>query len=240
MSKSLFKLQPFGMLPTFLVFGVASGLLSLAIGPIRGWLVDSWNVRPVVGWFIAGGFCVFVPLLLFAAALLSLERHKHRRIWHDRLRFRRMTKADVVWTIGGLISIGGSTGSVLILARVTGFPLDLSPDFMEMEQIGEDRLWILAAWIPFFFLNISAEEILWRGVILPRQEISFGAHAWIVNGLGWLAFHLSFGMDMILMLMPTILILPYVVQRRGNCWIGVILHAFLNALGFLGLALGLN
>lgn len=239
MSQSQSTLKPFGTFPTLVIFGVASGLLGLAIGPIRTWLLERWNFEPVIGWFLAGGFGVFVPLLLFALVALTLEGRAGPQILQDRLRFRPMNKGDLAWTIGGFISIGVMTGSVLLLARLAGHPLEPSPAFMEMEPIGGDRLWILAAWIPFFLLNILAEEVLWRGVILPRQEISFGAGAWIANGLGWLLFHLSFGVDMMLMLMPVILILPFVVQRRGNSWIGVILHSSLNGIGFLGLALGL-
>jgi Type II CAAX prenyl endopeptidase Rce1-like len=37
-------------------------------------------------------------------------------------------------------------------------------------------------------LNILGEEFLWRGVVLPRQEVAFGRRAWVVNGILWLLF----------------------------------------------------
>ena len=38
-------------------------------------------------------------------------------------------------------------------------------------------------------LNIGGEELWWRGIILPRQELAFGKWAWLVNGLLWDLFH---------------------------------------------------
>jgi hypothetical protein len=32
-------------------------------------------------------------------------------------------------------------------------------------------------------LNIVGEEFVWRGVVLPRQEVAFGGRAWLVNGV---------------------------------------------------------
>jgi membrane protease YdiL (CAAX protease family) len=110
---------------------------------------------------------------------------------------------------------------------------------MHLDPLGPDRLYILAVWLPFWLLNIFGEEILWRGVVLPRQELAFGQWAWMINGLGWMAFHLAFGPALMILLAPIILILPYIVQRRGNSWVGVILHAGLNGPGFLAVALGL-
>ncbi len=50
-------------------------------------------------------------------------------------------------------------------------------------------------WLPFFFLvamffNIFGEELLWRGFILPRQELAHGSWTWIIHGLLWTGFHI--------------------------------------------------
>ena len=81
-------------------------------------------------------------------------------------------------------------------------------------------------------------RILWRGVVLPRQEATFGRWAWAVHGAGWFMFHLPFGAAILLTLWPMLFILPYVVQRRRNSWIGVIVHAGLNGPGFIAVAFG--
>ena len=83
------------------------------------------------------------------------------------------------------------------------------------------------------------EEILWRGVILPRQEAKFGQWAWLLNGLGWALFHTAFGWQIGLTLLPILLILPYIVKMSQNAWIGVIIHAGINGPGFKAVAFGL-
>ena len=117
--------------------------------------------------------------------------------------------------------------------------LSLHPWFMAVAPLTADRYWILAIWLPFWGLNILAEEVVWRGVVLPRQGIAFGKWAWLVNGAGWLLFHAASPWEVMLTLVPTTLILPYVVQRLGNTTAGVIIHAGLNGPGFLALAFGL-
>ena len=87
-------------------------------------------------------------------------------------------------------------------------------------------------------LNILGEEFLWRGVILPRQELAFGQYAWLANATGWLVFHLAVGWTVILLVTPIVFILPWIVQKRRNSSIGVIIHAALNGPAFIAVALG--
>jgi membrane protease YdiL (CAAX protease family) len=110
---------------------------------------------------------------------------------------------------------------------------------MAFEPLGPGRYWILGAWLPFFVLNIIGEEFVWRGVILPRQEVAFGGRAWLVNGILWLLFHAAFPWQVLLTLLPITLILPYVVQRRRSTWSGIVIHGGFGAVGFLVLAFGL-
>jgi membrane protease YdiL (CAAX protease family) len=65
---------------------------------------------------------------------------------------------------------------------------------MHVEPLGPAQRYILALWLPFFFLNIVGEELWWRGFIQPRQEPVFGHRTWIVQGLLHGAFHVSFGL----------------------------------------------
>ena len=65
---------------------------------------------------------------------------------------------------------------------------------------------LLFIWFPMFFFNIVGEEILWRGYIQNRMKSKY---AWIACSLLWLIFHLPFGIDFIIMLIPVIIIIPY-------------------------------
>ena len=62
---------------------------------------------------------------------------------------------------------------IMILESILG-KAEMHPSFMIFEPLSEGRYWILLAWLPFCTFNIMGEEFLWPGVLLPRQEISFG------------------------------------------------------------------
>lgn len=151
-----------------------------------------------------------------------------------------MEKSDWLWSLGALAAIGVlSAGSLAMLNTFAGH-VEMQPSFMSMEPLAPERYWILAVWLPFSVLNIMGEEVLWRGVVMPRQEMALGRWAWLANGCGWLLFHIAFGGAILITLVPIVFILPYVVKRRRNTWVGVIVHAGLNGPGFLAVAFGLT
>jgi membrane protease YdiL (CAAX protease family) len=221
------------------IFAGAGVLLFVVTHGMIPWLTRATGVDPVLWWFAAGGLGVFLPLLVAAALLLRAEGHDlGMATWRGRLRFRRMDRGDWAWGVGGLAAVAAWTGAVHFALDTLAGPFDANPAFMRLEPLGPDRYWILAAWLPFWLLNIMGEEVLWRGVLLPRQEAASGRWAWWVHGCGWLLFHLAFGWQLLILLLPIILILPWVVQRRGNSWIGVLIHGGLNGPAFVALALG--
>lgn len=197
------------------------------------------DIEPVLLWFVFGGGGVFLPLVITAHLILRNEPGAHSSWSARRLRFRRLTRADWLWTCGGLAAIALLSAPSLMLVKMFSETVQLHPAFMRMEPVTPDRYWLLAVWLPFWVLNIAAEELLWRGVLLPRQEVSLGRVAWLINGAGWLLFHLAFGPVILLTLWPTTFILPYVVQRTKNSWTGVLIHAGLNGPAFLALAFGI-
>jgi len=232
---------PLGLGGTCLLFGSA-GLLLFAIthGAIPA-LAARTNIEPIVLWFLSAGCGLFGPLL--AVGVIMLRREKVRwgaQLWRERLRFRAMNAGDWLAAIVGLAIIAVLAGTSVTLLRSQFGEDATQPSFLRFAPVTTGRYWILAAWLPFWLVNILGEEFLWRGVVLPRQEVAFGRAAWLVNGLGWLAFHLSFGPLLLITLAPTTLVLPYLVQRRGNSWIGVVIHAGLNGPAFVAIAFGLG
>ena len=64
-------------------------------------------------------------------------------------------------------------------------------------------------------------------------------NAWLVTGSGWALFHSPLPWQIVLSLLPTILVIPCLVQHRANVWIGVVLHVMVNGSGFIAVASGL-
>ncbi|NIM50866.1 MAG: CPBP family intramembrane metalloprotease [Gemmatimonadales bacterium] len=228
------------MLPTAALFGGAAVLLAIATRVVIPWLHRATGLELVLCWFLAGGIGVFLPLLVAAWAILRREhRAPGESLWRDRLRFRRMTGPEWAWSLGGLLVVGAMSMGLLLGMRHLLGTAALVPSFLEVRPLAGVRLWILAAWVPFWFLNIMGEEILWRGTMLPRQERSFGQWAWLVHAVGWGVFHTAFGPVLLVTVVPALLVLPYLVQRRQNTWVGVVIHSGLNGPAFIAIALGL-
>jgi len=88
-----------------------------------------------------------------------------------------------------------------------------------------------------FFFNIVGEEILWRGYIQARLQ---GKYSWLLCSFLWLLFHLPFGIDLMIMLIPVITIIPYIFYKTKNTLVGILIHGVYNGPLFVLVALGLK
>jgi membrane protease YdiL (CAAX protease family) len=194
------------------------------------------GVEPLAAWLLLSPPLVFLPILAAGAWLLRAEPPGPP--WRERLRLARPTGRDWLWGIGGLLAIGIGSGLAFQLCLAVG--LEPNPSFARgVAPLGRERLWILGLWLLNWPLNILGEELVWRGVLLPRMEVQLGARAWLWNGLLWGVFHFAFGPGNLIVLLPSLALVPFVAQRRRNTWLAVLLHAGLSGPGFAALALGL-
>ncbi len=228
-----------GLAKSLFIFGSISLLLILETRFLIPWLSRQTGFEPVVFWFIVAGLGLFLPLLILSHIFLTAEGQKlDRETWTERLRFREMNRTDWFWSLGAIAGIAILSVIILkLLSLITG-PVQSHPLFMDFEPLTPDRYWILLLWLPYWLLNIMGEEVFWRGVLLPRQELAFGKHTWIIHGICWGIFHIAFGWKLLVTLLPILFILSYVVQRRRNSWTGVVIHAIVNGPSFLAISFG--
>lgn len=233
------------VLKTLLFFSVGSLLLFIATNRGIDLTVHYLGVSSMIAWFINGGI-VFV--LLFVTAILMVYHDNKTltiRLLFKQLHLNRLTLSDAVWVLGGVSAI--SILSMLVLNGLTYlsglYPHIISPNFsppfLKFHVLQPSEYWIFLIWIPFFFFNIVGEELLWRGYILPRQQVIKKRFNWVLNSAGWLLFHLAFGWQLIVLLLPILLINPYVVQKTGNTWTGILIHGIINGSGFILISLGI-
>ncbi len=206
-------------------------------------LHEQCGVRPLIGWWLASGVIV---VGLFIAALLAARKKANAKSLQQILsvlNIRSMNRIDTLWAGGGLIAVGVLTAVVVTafdrLFSINLFSQDSYASFLRMEKLKPDEYWLLLAWVPYFFFNIVGEELLWRGYLLPRQAAALGRQAWILNGFLWAIFHVGIGWRIAVLLLPIEFVVPYVAQKRGNTWHGIIIHGLYNGSGFVMVALGI-
>jgi membrane protease YdiL (CAAX protease family) len=154
-------------------------------------------------------------------------------------RLKPMGRGDWLWMLGSIVCISVCTSVPMFVGKRLGLPIASSPDFMHMEPITLANAWILLAWLPAFFLNIVGEEVFWRGFLFPRQQLVFGAYTWVIQTIGWGIFRLSFGVGLLFTLLPILVATTLAYQKTGNTIVTIVIHGFINGMGFLAVAFGL-
>jgi len=234
------SLKKLGLSGSFAIYIPAAALMFVLTKFLIPYLAQETGYETILFWFLVAGFGIFTPLIIVAFMILRSEGFKlSKKTWTERLRFRRVSKRDFIWGILGLLIAGALSGLLMKGMEFFIGKFDHSPAFMSFEPLTSGRYWLLLVWAPYWILNILGEEILWRGVMLPRQELAFGKFTWIIHGFGWGLFHVAFGWQLLITLIPLIFIQSFVVQQTKNSWVGVIMHGGLNGPAFLAICFGL-
>lgn len=238
--KSNGQFKKLGLAASFAIYIPSAVLMFGLTKYLIPYLSKITGQETILFWFIVGGLGIFTPLIIAGLVMLKLEGFPiSKHTWTGRLRFRKITGSDLLWCFAGLICVGVLSSLIMKLLEVINGNFDHSPAFMSFKPLSEGRYWLLIVWFPYWILNILGEEFLWRGVMLPRQEIAFGKYAWLIHGFGWGLFHFAFGWQLLITLIPLIFIQSFIVQKTKNSWIGVIMHASLNGPSFIAISFGL-
>jgi|SRR5215471_15440744 len=96
--------------------------------------------------------------------------------------------------------------------------------------------WYSLLLVLFVFTTVLGEELLFRGLLLPRMNGAFGRRDWVANGLLFGAYHLHTPWVIPATLLDTF-ILAYPTKRYRSAWIGIAVH---SAQSVLFAAIGLT
>lgn len=237
-----FPLKPMPIWKSVILFGIPTIAFLFVTRFWIPYMKQITQLHPALIWFIYGGLFIFIPLFALAVILFRIDGYGYND-FIKRFRLEKLNKEDWLWTLGSILIIFALTGVIMFASRLLSIyfgirALSTSAPFVHFDPLkGRDML-IFFAWLPFFFFNIFGEELLWRGYILPRQELSHGNFAWLVNSSLWLLFHVCFGIDLMVILLPILFVLPYIVSKRKKTWVGIIIHAVVNGPTFVMVALG--
>jgi membrane protease YdiL (CAAX protease family) len=221
------------------IFSIATIYFYALLFTLLPFLKSNFVINSALYWFITGYF-LFIPLFLFAVSMVKSEGNNNIKKIILSLNILPFLKKDWAYSIIGLLLVFILTGIIFAVSTLLNkyfqvAPLSTTPWFMEIHPFkGSDKL-LLLIWFPMFLFNIIGEEILWRGYIQKRLKIKY---SWIICSLLWLMFHLPFGIDLLIMLIPTILIIPYIFNKTQNTLVGIFIHGIYNGPIFIAVALG--
>jgi membrane protease YdiL (CAAX protease family) len=135
--------------------------------------------------------------------------------------------------------IGGKVWLVLIPLIVAFGVEELIPAFPHPDNrdlgsfLGSDagQTFLHGAWgwfglllVLFVFNTVLGEELLFRGLLLPRMNGAFGRRDWVANGLLFAAYHLHVPWVIPATLLDTFII-AYPTKRYRSAWIGIAVHS---------------
>jgi membrane protease YdiL (CAAX protease family) len=223
------------------IFGIATAYFYLLLTTLLPFLKENFTLNASLYWFITG-YIIFIPLFILAIILLRKEGVQSFKEILKALNIHRPTQREWLYAIVGVLLIFIFTGliyySSILLNDYFGIRLlETTPWFMDgmKPYIGIEKLYLLV-WFPMFFFNIVGEEILWRGYIQNRMK---GKYAWIICSFLWMVFHIPFGLDLIILALPALVIIPYIFMKHNNTLVSIIIHGIYNGPIFILISLGL-
>jgi uncharacterized protein len=123
------------------------------------------------------------------------------------------------------------------------FPPATGHDFAAFVQSEAGREFFSGNWgwfallaVLFVFNTVLGEELLFRGLLLPRMQGAFGRGDWVANGVLFAAYHLHLPWVMPAPLLVDTFAMAYPSRRYRSALIGIIVHSSQSVV-FLALVL---
>ena len=185
-------------------------------------------IRPLMACLTAGMVWQFV-------LVLGLVGYEQRSLRWSRLRealwLRRPTSPRTgkvggkIWLL--VIPLAAATG----LRELVSLPAPLSRDFGEFLSSDAGQAMFHGSWGLFalfvtmaVFNTVLGEELLFRGLLLPRMQGAFGKRDWVANGVLFAGYHLHMPWAIPGILLDTVL-MSYPARRFRSAWISIAVHS---------------
>jgi membrane protease YdiL (CAAX protease family) len=233
--------------------------ISLALFGIPGVFIY-WGMYSGVPWLAEHGVPMEVAfallsvtgVILLIVSLIAYRLDGYAWNWkefRDRFRLHAFRGKEWLWVVGVFLVCTVSDEALQVIGKwMATIPFFAPPDYLPpmfhplkevvfppTEFLGaplKGNWGILALWLPLTLVSMVGEEFMWRGYILPRQELRFGRWAWVVNGLMW-AFLVHACMKWAFIgMLPSMLLTPWIAQKLKNTNASLFVHVFGNVVLF--------
>ena len=165
-------------------------------------------------------------------------------VWFEQRSLRWSTLRDALWLRSPRSPRSGRVGGKLwlILIPLTLFfaleelvPAVSPPDgrdlgaFLETDAgqsfMSGNWSWFGVIIVLFIFNTVLGEELLFRGLLLPRMNRAFGRGDWAANGVLFAAYHVHTPWMMPATLLIDTFAIAYPTKRYQSAWIGIAVHS---------------
>ena len=214
---------------------VPMGLLAWVVAPA---IIPHTSLHPgFVHWML-----MVVGMMWQFVVSLAVLRHElgglhwpalKRRIWLNIPRDPRSGKPRKVLFLGALpavaaVGIGAYLGSWLDTAWTDWLPFLHEPSYTNAQSLADPKFqgqwWILGLALTSMLFNyVLGEELLFRGVLLPRMAGVFGRWDWVANSVLFGLYHVHKIWAWPSMI-TTAFGLSWAARRYRSFWMGVIVH----------------
>lgn len=114
------------------------------------------------------------------------------------------------------------------------FPFFEARDYAVLENLPDAAVgqwWLLGLLVPFTLFNyVLGEELLFRGVLLPKMKGVFGRWDWVANGILFSAYHLHLIWEIPSQILFRDWIYPGYNKLFKSFWMSVIVHGLFNTI----------
>ena len=231
-----------------------AGIKQYSIGQILGVWAAAAIPMAVLAWVVApavednlggtGNVPMFKALILLLTAGMAWQFVLVAiLIWHEQRTFRWSVVREVLWLRSPKSPRTGRVGGKLWLiviplvllfslgAMLPTFGAPGNRDFASFLDSDAGQRFFSGNWGWFgvvlvmqLFNVVLGEELLFRGVLLPRMNRVFGRGDWAANGVLFMGYHLHMPWLMPGTLLFDTFAIAYPSKRFQSTWIGIVVH----------------
>jgi membrane protease YdiL (CAAX protease family) len=206
--------------------------------------VLAWVVAPRLSELLGGPAPMAQALLgVLAVGLIWQFALVMGLVWREQGSLRWSVLREALWLRPPRSPRTGRTGGRIWLVLlplmalfyaeqlIPGFTPPPDRDFGLLLQSEAGESFFHGAWgwyalliVMWLFNTVLGEELLFRGLLLPRMSRTFGRADWLVNGILFAAYHLHMPWAMPGILLDAF-VLAYPSRRYRSAWIGIAVHS---------------
>lgn len=165
-------------------------------------------------------------------------------VWREHRTFRWSVVRDALWLRSPRSPKTGKTGGTLWLIVIplialfgieamlpqVGAPANRDLGKFLDSHAGHTFLsgnwgWFGLILVMLVFNTVLGEELLFRGLLLPRMKRVFGRGDWVANGVLFTGYHLATPWMMPATLLIDTFAIAYPSRRYQSAWIGIVVHS---------------